>query len=131
MAELIEVAKASEIPSGSLKVVTAKGHEILLANVEGKLYAVSRRCGHMNAPLEDGVLKGKEVTCPMHGAKFDVTTGQKLSDPVMVPPPGADKLPPEFLQYMGKIGQLMGKITTLSCQAYAVRVEGDSVKVSV
>jgi nitrite reductase/ring-hydroxylating ferredoxin subunit len=85
----------------------------------------------MNAPLEDGVLKGKEVTCPMHGAKFDVTTGQKLGDPVMAPPPGADKLPPEFLQYMGKLGQLIGKITTLSCQAYSVRVEGDSVKVSV
>jgi len=131
MAEFIEVAKASEIPSGGLKVVTVKGHEILLTNVEGKLYAMSRRCGHMNAPLEDGVLKGKELTCPMHGSRFDVTTGRKLSEPVMAPPPGADKLPPEFLQFMGKIGQLMAKITTLDCPAYTVTVEGDSVKVSV
>ncbi len=131
MAELIEVAKASDIPSGSMKAVTAQGHEILLTNVEGKIYAINRRCGHMNAPLEDGVLKGKEVTCPMHGARFDITTGQKLSEPVMAPPPGADKLPPEFLQYMGKLGQLIGKISTLSCPAYSVSVEGDSVKVSV
>ena len=78
MAELVTVAKATEIPSGSMKVITAKGQEILLANVEGKIYAISRRCGHMNAPLEDGVLRGKEVVCPIHGARFDVTTGQKL-----------------------------------------------------
>jgi nitrite reductase/ring-hydroxylating ferredoxin subunit len=131
MAELVTVAKIAEIPSGSMKVVTAKGQEILLANVEGKICAISRRCGHMNAPLEDGVLRGKEVVCPMHGARFDVTMGQKVSEPVMAPPPGADKLPPEFLQYMGKLGQLIGKITTLSCQAYAVSIEGDSIKVGV
>ena len=131
MAELVTVAKVTEIPSGSLKVVTAKGQEILLTNVEGTIYAISRRCGHMNAPLEEGVLRGKEVVCPMHGARFDVTTGQKVSEPVLAPPPGVDKLPPEFLQYLGKVGQLMGKITTLSCQAYAVTIEGDSVKVGV
>ncbi len=131
MAEMVEVAKVSEVPSGSMKVVMVKGQEVLLAHVEGKLYAINRRCGHMNAPLEDGVLKGRELTCPMHGAKFDVTTGKKLSDPVLAPPPGADKLPPEFLQYMGKIGQLMAKITTHDCPAYTVVVEGDSVKVSV
>ena len=37
MAELVTVAKATEIPSGSMKVITAKGQEILLANVEGKI----------------------------------------------------------------------------------------------
>ena len=131
MAGLVTVAKVSEIPSGSRKVVTANGREILLTNLDGKIYAISRRCGHMNAPLEDGVLKGKEVVCPMHGARFDVTTGQKVSDPVMAPPPGADKLPPDFLQYLGKLGQLMGKITTLSCPTYAVKIEGESVKVEL
>ena len=131
MAEFVEVAKVTEIPAGTMKVVTVKGQEILLANVEGTLRAMNRRCGHMNAPLEDGVLKGKEVTCPMHGVRFDVTTGKKLSDPILGAAPGMDKLPPEFLQYMGKIGQLMGKITTLDCQTYPVTVDGESVKVSV
>ena len=131
MAEFIEVAKVSEIPAGGMKVVVTRGREILLANIEGTVHAMNRRCGHMNAPLEDGMLKGKEVICPMHGVRFDVTTGKKLSEPIMAPPPGADKLPPDFLEYMGKLGQLIGKINTLDCQAYAVRVEGESVQVSV
>jgi nitrite reductase/ring-hydroxylating ferredoxin subunit len=131
MAEFIDVAKTSEIPTGKMKVVTVGGQEVLLANVDGAIHALNRRCGHMNAPLEDGVLKGKEVTCPMHGVRFDVTTGKKLSEPIMGAAPGMDKLPPEFLAYMGKVGQLIGKISTLDCQSYAVQIDGDSVKVKV
>jgi nitrite reductase/ring-hydroxylating ferredoxin subunit len=131
MAEFIEVAEANEIPPGGMKVVMAEGQEILLANIEGTVHAINRRCGHMNAPLEDGVLKGKEVICPMHGVRFDVTTGKKLCEPIMAPPPGADKLPQDFVEYMGKLGLLIAKISTLDCQAYAVRVEGESVQVSV
>lgn len=131
MAEFIEVAKTGDIPTGKMKVVTVGGQEVLLTNVDGAIHALNRRCGHMNAPLEDGVLKGKEVTCPMHGVRFDVTTGKKLNEPIMGAAPGMDKLPPEFLAYMGKIGQLIGKISTMDCQSYAVQVDGDSVKVKV
>jgi nitrite reductase/ring-hydroxylating ferredoxin subunit len=44
MVEAITVAKLSEIPAGGMKVVTAQGREVLLANVDGKIYAPSRRC---------------------------------------------------------------------------------------
>lgn len=131
MPDFIEVAKTSDIPSGKMKAVTVGGQEILLANVDGTIHAINRRCGHMNAPLEDGLLKGKEVTCPMHGVKFDVTTGKKLNEPIMGAAPGMDKLPPEFLEYMGKLGQLIAKISTLDCRAYTVQVDGQSVKLSV
>jgi nitrite reductase/ring-hydroxylating ferredoxin subunit len=36
------------------------------------------RCGHMNALLSMGNLTGNIVTCPFHGAKFDVSSGKKL-----------------------------------------------------
>ena len=127
----IEVAKVSEIPAGTMKAVTAGGIEILLANVDGRIHAISGRCGHMNATLADGVLKGNVVVCPFHSARFDVTTGQKVGDAVLVRPAGVDKAPPELAAYLTMAGQLTAKIKTLDCRSYPVVVEGDAVKVSV
>lgn len=129
MSQLFEVAKTSELPVGTMRVVTAGENEILIANVEGHIYAMNNRCGHMNASLADGVLKGNIVTCPFHSSKFDVTTGKKVSDPVLVRPPGMDQLPPEFTSYMAKAGQLAAKIKTRDLQSFEVKVEGDSIKV--
>jgi hypothetical protein len=47
----IEVAKLNEIPVGKMKGVKAFGEDILLSNVDGKIFATSNRCGHQNAPL--------------------------------------------------------------------------------
>ncbi|MFH1328172.1 MAG: Rieske 2Fe-2S domain-containing protein [Candidatus Bathyarchaeota archaeon] len=66
----LEVAKVAEIPAGSMKHVEANGKEILIANVDGKFYAVSDRCGHMNARLSMGGLNRTIVTCPI--ARFAV-----------------------------------------------------------
>jgi len=80
------VSKASEIPEGKMTHVTAGGKEILVANVGGNYYATANICNHAGAELHEGELKGKELTCPWHGAKWDVTSGnmiwfpQKLRD---------------------------------------------------
>ena len=69
--------------------------EIMIANIDGKYYAISDRCRHSNASLSMGSLNGKVVTCPLHGAQFDVTTGRKLrfqSNNISL-----DKLPNDFL----------------------------------
>ena len=68
-----EVAKVTEIPPGSMKKVRAFDQDVLLSNFDGKIYATSNRCGHSNASLARGTLQGKVVTCPLDGAKFDVT----------------------------------------------------------
>jgi nitrite reductase/ring-hydroxylating ferredoxin subunit len=60
----VEAALIYDMPEGTMKAVDIKGKEILLANVGGTLYAVSERCGHMNAPLARGVLNGKIVYLP-------------------------------------------------------------------
>jgi nitrite reductase/ring-hydroxylating ferredoxin subunit len=44
-----------------------------------RYYAVDRRCGHMNGPLEMGALDGTIVTCLMHDVQFDATTGYALN----------------------------------------------------
>ena len=73
---LVEVAKAGEIAPGGMKFVKAGEREIVVCNCDGRYYAVDRRCGHMNGPLEMGALDGTIVTCPMHHVQFDVTTGR-------------------------------------------------------
>ena len=131
MSQLIEVAKVGEVPVGAMRAVTAGGIEILLANVEGRIHAMNNRCGHMNACLSDGVLNGNVVVCPFHSARFDVATGRKVGDPVLVRPPGADKAPPELAAYLVKAGQLTAKIKTHDRHGFEVVVEGDAIKLRV
>jgi nitrite reductase/ring-hydroxylating ferredoxin subunit len=74
-----------------MKHVEIKGKEIAIVNLDGKYFAFSDRCAHMNAPLSKGEIrnvKGKDivVVCPLHFSMFDIVTGKKLSEPVMSPP---------------------------------------------
>ncbi len=76
-----KVADTSEIPVGKMKMVKIRDEEILIANVDGKFYAVSNPCPHKKADLSKGALEGSTVTCPLHGSKFDVTTGKNTLGP--------------------------------------------------
>ena len=78
----IKAVRADEIAPGGMKAIEVTGREVVVSNCEGTFHALARRCGHMNAPLDLGTLQGSIVTCPMHCAQFDVTTGEALSGPV-------------------------------------------------
>lgn len=75
MPEFVRVARLSDIPPGTMKGVKARGKEILLANIDGEAYAMGDRCTHLRYRLHKGELNGTVVTCPGHGARFDVTDG--------------------------------------------------------
>jgi nitrite reductase/ring-hydroxylating ferredoxin subunit len=78
--------KSAGIPEGGMIATREGDREILLARVEGKVYAIDNACGHSGYPLDKGRLDGHVVTCRWHDAKFDVRTGQVLA-------PGADIKP--------------------------------------
>ena len=71
--------KAEEIAEGGLATTRIGEKEILLARVEGKIYALDNACGHLAYPLNEGRLDGHVVTCIWHYARFDVRTGEVLS----------------------------------------------------
>src|SRR5262245_29238723 len=71
--------KAEEIAEGGLATTKIGDKEILLAKVEGKIYALDNACGHLAYPLNEGRLDGHVVTCIWHYARFDVRTGEVLS----------------------------------------------------
>jgi nitrite reductase/ring-hydroxylating ferredoxin subunit len=78
---LVKAAETSEIPLGQMKVVKLAEKEILIANVNENYYAISNRCTHKKGDLSKGSLDGNIVTCPVHGSRFDVTTGKAVAGP--------------------------------------------------
>jgi nitrite reductase/ring-hydroxylating ferredoxin subunit len=105
----IEVAKVNDLPPGAMKNCTVNGKEILVSNVDGKFHAIDNACTHSGGDLSHGKLEGNTVTCPWHGAKFDVTSGECV--------------------FVPKIGISRPKINNTN--SYATKVEGNSIKVDI
>ncbi|MBI4542834.1 MAG: non-heme iron oxygenase ferredoxin subunit [Gemmatimonadetes bacterium] len=87
MGELIRVASVGEIPPGACRHVDAAGRAVALFNVDGTIYAIGGECTHKGGFLGEGELDGSVVTCPLHGAQFDVTTGRVVGPPASTPVP--------------------------------------------
>src|SRR3989338_4793742 len=81
MSEFVKVACVDEIKNGKMKSFSVNGSKLLIANVDGKYYSMCSVCTHKGGPLEYGKLNGNIVTCPWHGAEFDVTNGKVLKGP--------------------------------------------------
>jgi 3-phenylpropionate/trans-cinnamate dioxygenase ferredoxin subunit len=94
------VAKASEVPPGSRKLVLVDGRDVVIFNIKGELFALSNRCPHKGGSLAKGKLTGlvqsslpgtftysragEILRCPWHGWEFDVRTGRSWCDPQRV-----------------------------------------------
>ncbi len=81
MPQWIKVAQSSDLAPGQGKIVEAEGRSIALFNVAGTFYAIGNDCTHKGGPLGEGELNGNIVTCPWHGAEFDVKTGEVTGPP--------------------------------------------------
>jgi len=81
MTHFVKVARTDEIKPGQARLVDARGRQIALFNINGEFFAIDNMCTHEQASLAEGEISGHEVTCPLHGAKFDVRTGSVLGPP--------------------------------------------------
>lgn len=81
----VKVVTAVEIAPGTGKVVQAAGKILAVFNIEGKFYAIDNACTHVGGPLGRGKLGGTIVTCPLHGSRFDVTSGAVVGPPARQP----------------------------------------------
>lgn len=77
----VKLATVSEILEDGMLARQHEGRTILLAKVDGTIYAMDDVCTHSGAPLHEGEL-GRErgnpylLTCPWHAAHFDLRTGK-------------------------------------------------------
>jgi nitrite reductase/ring-hydroxylating ferredoxin subunit len=86
----------------------------------------SYECSTINGNLAENV-----VTCPFHGARFDITTGKKMKDPVLTPSQQMEPLPKTWQKYLEHAGQLMSHIKTYNQEVYETRVERDTIRVKI
>jgi 3-phenylpropionate/trans-cinnamate dioxygenase ferredoxin subunit len=104
----VKAANVSELPPGSMMGLEIEEKRILLANVQGMFYAMEGLCSHMAGRLWEGTLEGYIVKCPKHGSRFDLRTGEVVSQ-VRIP--------------------LIGKAKPLG--VYKTSVDGEDVMVEI
>jgi 3-phenylpropionate/trans-cinnamate dioxygenase ferredoxin subunit len=81
----IRIMQNKTLNPGQMVRISVEDQMILLANVEGTLYAIEDQCSHEDASLYNGALKGDCVECPLHGSRFDLKTGQPKEEPATEP----------------------------------------------
>jgi 3-phenylpropionate/trans-cinnamate dioxygenase ferredoxin component len=81
----VPVAPVADLPAGQKRVVSAGGHQILLCHSGGRIFAVLNRCSHAAEPLDSGRMKACWIACPVHGARFDLETGEAMNAPATEP----------------------------------------------
>lgn len=77
----------AELPPESKKAVKIDGTWVLVCHTGGRLFAVSNICSHQTKPLVNGRMRNCAITCPVHGARFNLETGAALNLPATRPIP--------------------------------------------
>ena len=108
--EYVRVAGVAAVAAGKIVPAEAKGHKLMLTQVDGQYYAAQRKCPHLGFNLCRGSLDGSAVVCPLHKAKFDLASGAIERDPKLL-----------FITMKAKHGLTV----------YPVRLEGDDILVGM
>jgi nitrite reductase/ring-hydroxylating ferredoxin subunit len=105
----IDIGQIGDVVPGAMKSFPVGEKQVLIANVDGRFYAMNGICTHAGGNLSKGKLEGTVVTCPRHGSRFDITTGKALSGPKIA-----------FLHF-----------NTKDETVYAVRTEGKRIQIDM
>lgn len=87
MSEFVRVASINEVPPGSRKLIDFDYVTVALINVDGSFYCIEDVCSHDGGPVAEGMIEGYAISCPRHGANFDIRDGSALSLPAVQPIP--------------------------------------------
>jgi len=95
MVAFVRVASVRDVPPGKMMTVQVNDQPVVLANVDGTIYASSSVCSHADGPL-GGKFLADIVACPLHGGQFEVRTGKAVM------PPATDDIPTFEVQIEGE-----------------------------
>lgn len=73
------VATSALLAEGKGNTFTRDGHGVAVFRIDGQLYAIDDACTHEDGPLGEGSISGTVVTCPYHDWRFNIETGECLS----------------------------------------------------
>jgi 3-phenylpropionate/trans-cinnamate dioxygenase ferredoxin subunit len=81
----VDVCAFSDLPNAGRRAFVIRGINILCVRINDEIAAVINACTHLGLPLEKGRVIGHQISCPAHGACFDLKTGRALTGPAVVP----------------------------------------------
>lgn len=81
----VAVATLEEVTAGTKKVVDVNGLSVILVNTNDRIFAVRNLCSHAYETLECGRVRAGWISCPVHGARFDLETGKPMNPPATMP----------------------------------------------
>lgn len=85
MSDLIKIAESNEVPPGGRKSVVVDELPALLIRVGDDYYCIEDTCTHDGQAMTEGPIADHEITCPRHGARFDIRSGEPLCMPATEP----------------------------------------------
>jgi 3-phenylpropionate/trans-cinnamate dioxygenase ferredoxin subunit len=78
----VELGDLTDLADGDLRSFEEVGrYGLVVCRAGGELYALDDNCSHADTPLSEGRLRGFSITCPLHGASFDVRDGSHSGPP--------------------------------------------------
>ncbi len=80
-----DVCAFDELPNGGRRVFDVNGAKVLCVRINREVSAVINACTHLGLPLDKGRVIGHQISCPAHGACFDLVTGRAYSGPAVLP----------------------------------------------
>lgn len=92
----------SQMVDGKPVKLEKSGETICVTRVGSEVFAFSDTCTHSEASLSEGDVLDNKIECWLHGAEFDLRTGEAVTLPA-----------------------------TEALKTYAVRVDGDSVTIEI
>lgn len=76
MSDWLKAANAGAMADGQPVQVELNGKAVCLVRRGADFFAIDDRCTHAESLLSPGDVEDMEIICPLHGARFDLRTGE-------------------------------------------------------
>lgn len=82
IADWLDIGPVEQLPAlGARTLPVQGGQEIaIFRTANGDVHALANRCPHKQGPLSEGIVHDTSVTCPLHGWRISLLTGQALGE---------------------------------------------------
>ncbi|PZM80338.1 MAG: hypothetical protein DKT66_13820 [Candidatus Melainabacteria bacterium] len=76
-------AQLDDVPENRIKTVDVSGQSVILVRSAGRVMCYQNACAHLGMPLDMGQIENGVLTCPHHGFKYALDSGECLTAPVV------------------------------------------------
>lgn len=87
MSDFRDVLSMADLEADRPHRIEIDGTAISVVLTDGQVYAVGDTCSHAQVSLSEGEVDDCAIECWLHGARFDLRTGEAVGPPATSPIP--------------------------------------------